>query len=140
MADAPRLGMETEDAQAVHEHVCSAKEAQHPKEKQCLMQEAENKKGGQDSLMISVQFRDQGQLRFIPLEVSPQSAISAIKSRICVITEFKVEHQRLSYGRHVLQDDGSLSDYGVLHDSTVLLVLDPCKGHCSSWPIERYRH
>jgi len=57
------------------------------------------------------------------LDVEPSHTIAEVKSKIQESEGIPAEHQRLIFSGKQLDDDKTLSDYGVEHQNTLHLVL-----------------
>lgn len=61
--------------------------------------------------------------RTVSLIVDPEETIKSVKEKLKDKDGVPVNEQRLIYGGHQLEDSKTLSDYSILRDSTIHLVL-----------------
>jgi hypothetical protein len=80
------------------------------------------------SLSFSMQIfvKDTTNSTTIPVAIPATSSVAQLKALIhSAQRSIHPEHQRLSFGNLVLEDERSLSDYSISHESTVLLQYGP---------------
>ena len=57
------------------------------------------------------------------LDVEASDTLYSVKTKFCAQEGFPLDQQRLIYGGRLLQDDRTLSEYNILQDSTLHMVL-----------------
>jgi hypothetical protein len=82
--------------------------------------------GGSLAFSMQIFVKDTTNSTTIPVAIPATSSVARLKALIhSAQRSIHPEHQRLSFGNLVLEDERSLSDYSISHESTVLLQYGP---------------